>query len=471
MKKNNHIFKNPIFWAILICFLYWSYLFFTARADIACDSILYENMGRLLLENRWIEYFKDGPPREPFYPLMISIAMRLGRLFSISYYPIMTIIQLIFLFLSQIMVLHILRLLKIRDLIISLTVLYLGISPAIVNSSLSIFSEIAAYPLILAMILILYYSWLSLDGSKVHIIVLAIISGILFCFTTLTKGIFEFIIPAFVMLLVPLYLYTRKQKIMVGALIFLMVSSAIYYLPLNAYKMTNKIFNNHFAVTNRGDFQLFAAAVRRTEPMTTEQLLMALASIPGEGVCQSIFGKEKCSYWSVEKIDEIGSDKVQDLVSKGLRPEDASKLIVKLAIKKGLQNPGQYTLFWLMESVKMFFWESTQIGFVAYPIVLDKIFKCTLFKNGIRLSMSVLTLIAFLYTVVFLCIKQKTILKAGGIHQGDAAILLTLNILLISLFIGAYSLFPTVPRFALPIAPLYLIIIAFFFQQVLFEKK
>ncbi len=461
-------FKKPIFWSFIICLLYWTYLFFTSHMYISCDAISYEATGKLLQEKGWIEYFKTGPQREPFYPFLISLAMHLGSYFSISYQPIITIFQLLLLFLTQLLTLFILRLLKIKDLIISLTILYLGVSPAILNSALSLFSEIAIYPFILSLVLISYYSWLSFNKSKTRVIMLAIISGMIFYLTTLNKAIFEIITPGFIILVFLLSLLTRKKKFILNSLIYLLVTAAIFYSSIFAYKLTNKIFNDNFVITERGDLKLYGTAIRRTEPLTKEHFLVALAYVPGEGFCQNIFGKEKCSYWGFQEIDGIGFNKLAQLKNSGLESEKVSKLTIQLAIKKALQNPSQYTLFWLMEAVKMLFWESTNIGFVSYPRFLDKIFSWKLFKNSLRLSMFIATFISLLYLVGFLWERLKTIPNVDVPNQD---IFLYFTAFLIFQFICTYSLFNTVTRYALPLAPLYLIIIAFFLQQVISKRN
>lgn len=157
MKKS--VFQKPLFWPFAISFIYWTYLFLTARMIIDCDAIGFESMGKILAEKGWAQYFSSGPNREPLYPLLISFSMNIGKLFSVSYQAIQTLLQFLILFITQLITLRILRLLNIDNRINALTILYLGISPALVNSALSLYSEIATYPLILAAILVMRESW------------------------------------------------------------------------------------------------------------------------------------------------------------------------------------------------------------------------------------------------------------------------------------------------------------------------
>ncbi|MDD5071069.1 MAG: hypothetical protein PHV17_10125 [Candidatus Omnitrophica bacterium] len=397
--------------------------------------------------------------------------MNIAKSLSVSYQSIVLILQLLILFLTQLLTLFILKLLKIKKIIICPIILYLGISPALVNSALSLFSEIVIYPFILAIIIISHYCWDSFNRSKKKTIGLSIISGILFFLTVLNKAIFEIIIPGFIALVFILALFTKKRKFIINSVVYTLVTTTIFYSFIFTYKLTNKTFNGNFVVTQRGDLKLYGTAVRRTETLKKEDFLTALAYVPGEGFCNSIFGKEKCSYWGFEKIDLIGFNKIAQLESKGLRAEKASETTVKLAISLALEKPFQYGIFWIMEGCKMFFWESTKTGFVSYPTLLEKLFNLNSFKNGLRLTMALLTILALLYLSIFLWKNRKKILNADNPSQINEEIILFFSLGIIFFFISAHSFFDTVTRYAFPIAPLYLIIIAFFFQKVISKNN
>lgn len=470
IQDSKFYYKRPLFWSFLICFLYWAYLFFTSHMYISCDAINYESTGRLLQEKGWLEFFKTGPHREPFYPFLIAISMHISKFLSVSYQSIITIFQLLILFLTQLLALFILKHLKIKNLIICSVILYLGISPALVNSALSLFSEIAIYPFILSIIIISYYCWISFNKSKKRTTLLAGISGILFFLTVLNKAIFEIIVPGFIILIFILTLFTRKRKFILNSLIYLLVATTVFFSLTFGYKSANKIFNDNFVITQRGDLKLYGTTVRRTENLTGKDFLTALAYVPGKGFCNIIFGEEKCSYWGFKQIDTIGFDKMAQLEGSGLESEKASQTAVHLAINMALKKPIQYSILWLMEGSKMIFWESTKTGFVAYPILLERIFSCKLFKNGLRLLISGLTFLALFYSIIFLWKKRKIIFDKKNLSQNNEEILIFLSLFIILPFIGIHSFFDTVTRYAFPIAPLYLIIIAFFFQKITSKK-
>ena len=434
------------------------------------DAANYETLGKMLAGKDWLEYFRTGPNREPLYPLLVSFSMRIGGIFSISYQPIQIFLQLLILFITQLITLRILRILNINNWLSALTILYLGISPAIVNSALSLFSEIATYPLILAIVLIMYKSWLSFSGPKTQTVILAIASALIFVLMTLSKGTFEFITPVFIVLFFLSTLLTRNSKFILRGLIYLIIFLAVFYFHIIGYKSVNKMFNDNFAVTNRGALLIYGSAARRAEPLTGERFLSALASIPGKGVCQGFFGQEECSFWVFNESDRLGFEKIYQLRRANLSPEEVDKGAVRSAVNKILEKPGQYILLWFMEGLKVFFWESTQIGFVNYPAGLAGLFGWTPLKNGLRFLISSLAFLAFIYLIGFLLGERKNIFSVKGNAEENPKIILYLSALLILLFSSAYALCCIVSRHVFPIAPLQLIILAFTVQRIFFPE-
>lgn len=432
--------------------------------SIIFDSIGYENLGKMLAQQGWVEFFKTGPNREPFYPALIAFSMKLGKIFGLSYQLIQVLIQLLILLFTQILTLRILRILKINDCLSALTILYLGISPAIVNSALSLFSEIVTYPLILGVMLLIYRSWLSFTGPRFRIILLAIATSLLFVLMTLSKGIFELVTPVFFFLFLISALFTRNRKFIVNTLVYLIFFLVIFYSLINSYKSANRIFNGSFTITNRGVLALYGPTARRMEPLTRERFLTALAYVPGEGVCRSLFGEEKCHFWHFWKAEEFALQKANELSKTNMPPDILNNKLISLSKQKVRQNPVQYGLLIAVEGLKMFFWESTQVGCVGYSVGLTKLFTWMPFKNGLRLGMSLVTFLAFVYLGALFWRERKDVLKTES-----SLLFLYLCVLFIFSFISSYSIFSILVRYLFPIVPLYLIIIAYVLQKVCFR--
>lgn len=456
-------FQNPIFWAVTLSLIYWCYLMFSTRMIINCDAVNYEDLGKLLRNSGWLEYFRSGPNREPIYPLLVSVSMGIGDFFSLPYQSVQVFMQFSILFITQLLMLRVLRILNIHEWISACVVLYLGISPAIVNSALSLFSEISTYPMILAIVLLIYKSGLSLLGPKSRVIMLAILTSSLFVLISLDKAAFELMTPFFIILLFILLLLTRKIKIVFNGIVYLTSFFILFYSSITCYKLINKNYNGHFAITNRGAEGIYGLTSRRVEPLTYEKFLIALAYVPGEGVCRSIFGEDKCFFWSWKNNNFYPR---KELIGNNMSSEAYEKTLIRLSIKKAMGNPVQYILLTAIEISKMFFWESTRLGFVSYPEYLERIFCFKPFNNTLRFLTSVLTCVALIYCMYFLFRKRRTVFLKDG--PDFLILLITIIILLFTVF---YSLFMIIPRYILPIVPLYLIICAFFIQNELFSRK
>lgn len=413
--------------AFLLSIFYWTYLFFTSDMLISHDSIGYEKLGILLQEQGWIAYFKTGPHTEPIYPFIISISMGIGKILSIGYQPVIKVVQLFFLFITQLLTLKILRFLKIRDILIALCILYLGFSPALINSALSVYSEIIVYPLILTIIIISVVKQPSVVG---------VYFGFVFLLLALTKGIFEIIAPIYL-----LFLFIHKRNLKT----YIFIALITFYVLLGSYKFLNYKYNGNFVVTSRGGWSLYGNTARRMQPFTINKLFTALAYAPGEGVCKRIFDQESCRYWSFWKSDEFGYTKVSELEGQG----EVNKKLISLSVELALRNPFQYAIFYGIEGTKMIFWESTKIGFVNYPKPLEALFNYQPFKDGIRFIMSLLTFLALLY-----------------LFRSKKPPILSFMLIIIIIYVAAYSFFFILTRYALPIAPLYLIIITYYFEQI-----
>ncbi len=458
-KQSSWIQKTPLV-AIICCVIYWLYLASTTQPILVHDALGYEHLGSLLYKEGWIEYFKTGPNREPVYPILISLSMRLADILSVSYLSIQIFFQFCILFISQLLLLKILRKFQIHPIIQTVTLFYFGFSPAVINSACSLFSEIASYPLILATIIVGYVSVekLSQLNSKKDYL-LAFVWGILFFLLTLTKAIFEIITPAFFLICIIYAIKNRRLGLKMA--IFFLIFIFSFEIPVFLYKSANQKYNGHFALTDRGAWALYGNIARRMEKLNNQRMQSAAAFIPGEQFCQKALGKDRCAFWSWRISDDLGAEKRQELESYHLPAQKADQTLIKLAIGKMLVNPLQAAGLGLVEGAKMLFWESTQIGFVAYPSWLQKLYDRQVFSYGLSFLMALLTILSLFYTLQLTFIEKKN----GHIER------LGLILALIILFIAVHSFFYILPRYALPLVPLYLIIIAVATNQFLGQRK
>ncbi len=517
---------TPLWIASLLSIFYWIYVGFISQMVIVYDSIGYEYCGKIIYEKGWIEYLKTGPNREPLYPFLISLSMQLADHLSISYQSVQKFLQLSFLFLSQIISFFILKKLNIRPWLITLTLLYLGFSPSLVNSSLRLFSEIAAYPFMLGIALMGGISWQYLLTQSTHqnpnselennpllksstsevfhpggealpvekaflirswgqntlnkmspqtlnpVIMNALLLGFLFVLMTFIKGLFElifflFILP-FMILLVKAFINHDVQSRRKAA-VFLLVLILSYQIPVFLYKSANKKYNGHYTLAESRVWALYGNTARRVEPLTQKRFLTALAYAAGSEFCQTIYDFESCQYWSYTVSDELGVQKRQELDSKKMNIEQRDKELLKLSFQKALGNPVQYILLFGIEYLKMFFWECQMMGLATYPDLIEWALNFPPIVIGMGGLLAILTLLATIFQFSFLWRQRFRIFNRED--RSDESLLFIFSIfVLIHSFMILYSFFFTVPRYIYPLAPLYLILIAFFIEKVLTPK-
>jgi len=458
-KKLNQISYPPIILAVFLAsMVYWVYLALTSSMIIVFDAVGYESFGRMIQTQGWIPYFTSGPNREPFYPFLISLSMSLTQLTGIAYVKFMAFFGVIILFLTQLLTYQILRLLNVRLGICVFILSYLALSPALNNAAFSLFSEIAAFPVVLGIILVSHLLWEAIaNNRKLLAFFYSIFVGLLLMLATFCKASFECITPVFLVIFIVTILLREKKRTVI-ALFCLIVAATSYYAPITAYKWLNLHYNGNFVITDRGPWALYGSTARRMEPLTPKRLAEALSFAPGEGVCESFFGAQECQFWSFSKSDELGFAKLDELNKEHLSSQKINSTLIHLSAQKAMQNPFQYALLTLIEGLKMFFWESTKVGFVTYPQTVGKIYNIKLFNNGLRF-------VAFLFSFIGVLSLWRGNLKP------DNPSLCFLMGLLIFLYILSFSFFFILTRYALPMAPLYLICFGLWLDQKLAHKK
>jgi len=466
------ILKNPIFWAFALPFLYWTYLFFSTTMDIEHDAFTYKELALGIYKGGWPGFFQNEPKNVPLYPLIISLSMRIADLLSISYLKVQTCIQILILFASQVLLYKILTLLRIQRNVVAAVIFYFGFSPAIVNSAFSLFCEIITYPLILALLLTFVSAWQHvLKNQSRKIFISSLFLVILFVLLALVRPIFEYVLILFVLVFLCFSFYfsiKRQWKKSINILLLILTTFFVFRFALIPYRQMNYKYNGYRSLVSTGSFSVYGNTVTRTEKLTTREALTFLANIPGDNVCQKIFNKEECSSWLFYK--KISSNKIKELQAQGMSNNQIDSMLYKLSLKNIYRNPFQYAFLTIAEGAKMFFGESTQLSYVTYPPWLSKIFDFLPFKNGIRLFAFLLTIFSTFYVARYLWKNKR---KLFGINQNENNEMLFLFFILALILINIilHAPFYILVRYALPIAPLYLLAIAFTFQKLIFKTR
>ncbi|MBU0469335.1 MAG: hypothetical protein KKF78_06650 [Candidatus Omnitrophica bacterium] len=476
-EDTNKTSKLVIF-AFTLSILYWIYLFLISQMLIIQDALGYKELGELIANKGWLEYFSAGPRREPFYPFLVSISLRFADTTPFSFETLQKFQQLLFLFATQILSYKLLKNLKVRPFFISLAILYIGFSPALINTYLCLFSEIAILPFMIATILLSSKVWKNIasyiedtSSSTKKIILNSLMLGFLFLILTLTKGIFE--ITLFV-LFIPFMIFAikgiqkKKKRLCLSNILVILCLLATFFIPLNLYKYANKKYNGTFALTNRASFALFGNLRRRSEKITSKSLASAYAFVVGEAFCMKTIDPDSCRFWSYFASDHFAGQ--QRLKYLDLTTTETNKRFTALAKKELIKTPFNQILFASIETLKMFFFETpNNIGFVVYPRWLDKLYHTPKLIYSFTFLMAFMSFFSFIFSICYVWTKRKQ-LNFTSCNNNNTFTILSI-LLLMGPFIGLHSLFFVLPRYANPIIPLHVILISFCLNNILPRTK
>ena len=446
--------------ALCISWLYWLFLLPRTAMVVIYDGETFRSIAQLIYEHGWLAYFQTGPHNEPIYPALIAAAMKLAEYLPFSYEKILAFIQINILFLTQRLTLRLLKKCGIPNLICAAVLLYMGLSPCLVNAALSHWSEITAIPFVVALILLACRAWELKDTGDKKSIALTGVSFALVCIGLVcTKAIFEFVFVIFFLpfIMAGILAMRRNDKQFKNIVVFAVTALSIFYGFIYTYKSVNRHFNGHFMMADRGPYIMYGNVIKRTDhPLSAKSWAASLAFIPGDGVCKKIFGDQECAYWQLQQVDHFGQGKLAELRRQGMAGSSLDKTLLDLSKTAIITHPFQYGTLTALEGLKIFFWESTLVGFVRYPPVLTQLFNCVLLKNSLRLVMAAVTMLAFGFCLWYL-LKNKM--------QTPASAPLLFMLSFIVPFTAFYAFFFIHTRYTFPIVPLYLTMIAFWLQN------
>lgn len=459
--------------ALLIPIIYWIYLWATTSMVVIHDGYNFLEIATIIYNGGWSAYFKTGPHNEPIYPALIVLAMHCSKYFAMSYERILAAFQLLILLLSQILTLRLLGVLNIRKSWKAIIIFYMGISPALVNAALSHWSEITGLPFVLSIILISCYAWQRRNtASLFEMATIGMGLGCAGMGIISVKAVFElaFVVYLLAFVFIAIQCWQAKNtKGMRNMLFCFAMALGLFEMFIFSYKNINQHFNGHFMISDRGPYILYGNVVKRTNPLTPRSFAASIAFIPGDGICRSLFEEKECAYWTLQNVDYFGQGKLRELRKQGVAENMLDKTLLTLSKDAILNHPVQYGVLTVLEGFKIFFWESTHVGFVRYPTWLTQIFDNNIIKNPLRLIIALLSFMALVFALFYVAKNRKNL---GATREETPAVAPLLFIFCIWLpFTAFYSLFFIHTRYCFLMAPLYLTLIAFFLQTKFSSKK
>ena len=437
--------------------------------EIRYDAFIFEKLAKIISAEGWVSFLKQGPSLEPLYPFVISVSIKIASWLGISYQKVQSGMQVLILLLSQLLLYKMLCALRIRRTITALIVAYFGLSPAIINSTFSLFSEIITYPFIIGLIFLSVKIWqsiLKMDFKRT--ICLGIAFSLLACTATFAKAILEYVFMLYLFPFLWLMIRSWRQNQLAQCrccFAFIVLFMLIFQSLLHGYKRLNDQYNGHYTLTDsRGPYYFYQYAVQRAAPFDKDRFLIALFSVPGENVCRAVYG-ERCRSWWWDNTS-LGIKKAEELKSQGVADKYINDKIMKLGIKEAASNPFQFTLFMSLEMVKLLFWESTKVGYVAYPRWVQWVYDIKNLSQFLRLFVFLLTTFSLFYTLKNIFYHRHRLYTDNSPDDARFQLLFFL-FYFTAVYILMYSLVLTITRYAFPVVSLYLAVMAFTLDKLL----
>ncbi len=423
---------------------YWIYLLLNTRPIMIYDAINYDGLGRVIMNQGMDAYF-HSLNREPLFPYLVSRAMILAKTFGLGYHYYLKGILYVFLALTLIGIYRFARLLGAGRGVAGAGALYAGISPALLNSVLWLWSEAAALPLGIWGVYFSIRAWkAAMDFRGL---------GRVFFLSSLSAGCFVLLLfvkaaaGAIVMLYMGpfllagiFFLLFRGSGRSAALLMIVFIILGSVHATSEWVKLANLRGNGNYALTSRVDYALYGNTVRRLEPLTPERISQAVLSVPRLGFCERVYGSA-CVFWSFPTSDRISFDAIADCNARGLSAEQRRSFFMKNSFSLMKQHPVQQGLLSALEGAKMLFWEN-RVYFVRYPDWMVRLYSTN----------------ALVYTLCFGWAFLSLAALCFAFTRRSAEFLLAAVFILV--FIAAYSLFFIDIRYALPIAPLFIALTA-----------
>lgn len=455
--------KNAWILIFTLCFIYWIYLVFNSKMAVVFDSVEYEETGRLIYQNGWRNFFQTGPHREPLYPALIALSMSCANFLSTDYQLVLKALQVLCLFITQILLVVILRKFNIREWVIMAAVFYFGISPAMINAALSIYYEIVVFPFVALAVLLAGSLWFDIHKKISCGLILgkAVIFAACFSLLAFGRDLFQYVFYFFVTpFCISIFwsFFTRRLLVLRRLLVFICAAFIIFYSSTSYFKSMNLRYNGEYLICRSHLSFLLGGAYKRSQPVSPRILASHIATIPGTGFCRLFFTGEECDYADWQGLDQVRVTMALKTIA-AIPMAGQEREVLHLTIKEIITHPFQHLFFTCVEALKMPFWESTKIGFVYYPKFLTKFYNHLFVRLGLRLFFGVISLAAFLFVSFSLWRHKRRCFNPQGSEQN--MVMLFFAWLMIAAYTFFYSLCFVVTRYALPIASMFIVCISF----------
>lgn len=445
--------KRPaiILWAFVLSSLYLVYLAFTTQMIVIFDAQDYESIGKLI-KSGWVNYYINGPQREPLFPLLIAFAMDLGEIFKTSYHNFIRVFSLLLFFVTQLIAAYSLKQLKVKDWIIALVVIYMALSGNIIGTTLGLWSEKMTFPFALLVIVLSVKLWEDLDkktqgSGYLRFFVLSLLLSLTFVCLTLTKGVTAFLFLVFMIIFAIRFFFlfkrdgirTRWER----CAVFFATTLTVFTVPILAQSQLNAKYNGQFTFTNRSDLIFFSEVNHRTEVMRLEYFLPGIVFQMNRDLCYNRFEKASCDFW------------IDAPVLASVAHGDS--------LQKIFAHPARYLAYTTVVFMGVTAWDHSNVSVIALPGWLEHFYWQTSIGRKMPTVVNTLTFFVFWGNVLFVLFHLKKI--GGTCQKGCSTDLVYVFFIFVFIFflkgINAMGNIDVQMRIMLTVAPMFLVLIGY----------
>ncbi|MCB4755528.1 MAG: hypothetical protein LHV69_00595 [Elusimicrobia bacterium] len=444
----NWLFKKFIgvpAWALCLVAAIYTIYFFGSAPKLEADAKNFYMGSEAFMSGFWAALIHSFPAREPAYPLTIY------ALSLIVPQPLLpkatTFLQLGMLLVTAVLFSTLASSLSLKHVKgISLAVfLNVALSPSLLTSSLSLYTEILAMFFFSVWI---YFLWRALMRED-HIIRDLVLSGISGSLLMISRGAYLYILLLAISILPVLsYLYhpffhlkNRMRILFLHAVI--LISLPALWMTRNSFAYGVFTMADHSGIVFAGRYE------KAKENYTVKDFLAGSLNSISESACKSVF--KNCYRYGWEYANVKGFYRVQQMASEHqVNYIKANQLAFKDTVKNIIsQHPIRFALFGWFEFIQLVFFETMGTGANSFTnAYLNSIHQSQLARGLAHIGLSIFYLIG-----LGILIFNAAMLARRHFNQSFVNGILVLMIPYLS-FLVIYSSATTVIRYSFVVAPL-----------------
>jgi 4-amino-4-deoxy-L-arabinose transferase-like glycosyltransferase len=437
------LYCHPYYFLGVLAFL--SGLFWACKysGPLLKEAVDYDGLGWSLLKNKMFGYPNEGPVmrREPGYPAFLALVY-----LFFGHNNIAAIFVQIFLFCGVVLFVYWIGQVLLNRILAIVASILTAIFPPLATFVGRIYSEI--FFTFLFILWVVFFIKALKSSKKLLFFVSAVIYG----FLVLTKVITFYFIPFILIYLFFVFYKQNIKKALMVMLIFFIGAMSIIF----PWMLRNRYYFNTYSITERGGWLLWVRAYPTTFSLYKYGQYVS-AGVLGDYVTLKIFPDYSGDYEDLAYAPSCR--RLTELDKLGFVRRDAENLLMKEAVFNILHHPFLYAFGSIVEIFK--FNTPMNPHFPIFHMFVETHYEIpSWLKIIIILSIRLVSWLFFaviIYGIYKSFCKKEDFRKIGFV----SVVVIVFNLL--------HSLVDTIPRYSLPLYPLYFILFCYGLRFIFYK--